>query len=319
MNRRRIWAGLCVAVFTGSALYSASSQEPKKPQAAAGQPEKADKKPKTLNIRYSAWSHSDSTEISDFKEAVITDVDEGTVFRADKMKVNNKKGIQAADATGNLLVTDKQADVTGENAVIHFAKSKRLVVLTGKVLITVKPKSEQKDPTTAEVGPAPVVLQDGKAKIADAKPDDDDESAGSARKYPATITCDKVEYEYAKSKKHAVLTGSFKVVQQMPNRTRTLYADHGEWFGLEDRLLLHAPVRWEDTKNNMKGQSPGDVTVFTKENDERIEMPKGGSFVVEVEEEEEEPSAPGKAGAKPPVGKPEEKPAPKPGPDKKAV
>jgi hypothetical protein len=316
MKARFALGSIAACALSTGAVLAARPQEQPRPKAAAAQPAQTDKKARTLNIRYGSMNHDEASDTTDFKAAVITDVDEGTIFRADSIKVNNKKGAQSAAATGNLLVTDKQADVTGNDAVIYYAKSKRLVVLTKNIVIQVKPKSDQKDPT-AQNGPAPVVLQGGAARIDEPKASDEDESAAGSRKYPTTITCDKVEYEYGKGKKHATLTGNFKAVQKMPNRTRTLYADHAEWFGPEDRLLLHGPVRWEDTKDDQKGSSPGDVTVFTKEGDERIQMPNGG--VVEMKVPDEDEDEPAKSGTKPPAGKLEEKKPPKPGPDKKAA
>jgi hypothetical protein len=171
------------------------------------------------------------------------------------------------------------------------------------------------------------VLQNGKPRV-EAPDPDDDTSAESSRKYPATITCDKLEYEYAKSKKHAVLTGNFKVVQKFPDHTRTLWADYADYYGLEDRVMLHAPVRWEDTKNDQKGSSPEDVEVYTKDGDERLKAKKI-ELTVQVEEEGDEKPPATKSGQKPPESKPDAKGSAKPdeknpnpaktGPDKKAL
>lgn len=321
MTKRRMLVGMAASALAASAIYTAWSQESGKPAAQAAGPAKTAqeaKKPKKLDIKYATFDHDSASDVTDFTDAIMTDVEEGTVFHADKMKVDQKKSIQTAEAVGNLTVTDKQADVTGEKVVIYFAKSKRLAVVTGSVVILVKPKSEQKDPT-APTGPMPVALQNGKAQTEEPKNPDDEASAADSRKHPATITCDKLDYEYGKDRKHAVLTGHFKVVQKLTDHTRTLYAEHADWYGLEDRLLLHGPVRWEDTKDNQKGETPGDVTVFTKEGEERIKMGPG-KFTTEVHDEDEEPAAGAKPGAKPPAATPDKKTAapPKPGVDKKA-
>jgi lipopolysaccharide export system protein LptA len=272
---------LTLAAYAARPQAKDAAKTPSRPQS-----EKANQR--VLTIEHQGWEYNETDETSDFKKAVITDED--TVFRADTVRVKNKKGIQTADATGDLLVTDPQVDVTGEKAVIYYAKSKRLAVLTGNIHITVKPKKETgPPPASASPAPAPVAVQNGKATVGTPQ-EEDANSASSARKHPAEITCDKLEYEYAKDKKHATLTGHFKVVQKLSDRTRTLTADHAEWFGTEERILLYAPVHWEDTKG-MKGDTPKDVTIYTREGSEKLEM-KQGTMTMPVEEEEEQKPAP---------------------------
>jgi hypothetical protein len=316
MKARRIIAGVVAAAMVPGGLYAAQSKAPTKAAAQDTGAKQATKKPKTIHVAAASAVHVEATKTDDLTNAVITDVEEGTVFRADTMKVDNMASVKTADATGNLLVTDKQADVTGEKVRVYFAKSKRLAVLTGNVVIQVKPKSEQKDPTATPVSTMPIAFQNGKPTVAKPETDEED-SAESARKHPATITCDKVEYEYGKDKKHAVLTGNFKIVQKFPDHTRTVYSEHAEYFGLEDKVILHAPVRWEDTKNNQKGSTPDKVEVFTKENDERI---KATNFEItqEVEDEDEKTPA-GKTGQKPPATSPAAKPDEKATPPKQPV
>jgi len=245
-------------------------------------------KDKFLSITAEESVDNEATKTLDAKNAVVTDLEEGTVFKADLIHVNNKKGVQTANATGNMSVTDKQADVTGEKAVVYFARSKRLAVVTGNVVILVKPKKDDAQPaapTVPSTGPAPVSFQNGKP-VVEPKTSQEDESASDARKHPSTITCDKLEYEYAKSKKHAVLTGHFKVVQKLTDKTRTLTADHADWYGLEDKVILHPPVHMEDTKGQ-SGISEKDVTVFTKEGSEGMLMGRG-TFTIKVDDTDEE-------------------------------
>jgi len=236
-------------------------------------------------------TYSDATGLGEAKKVVATDPDEGTVVRCDLWKWNEKKKI--AEASGNLLVNDPEVDVTGERADVYYARSKRLVVLTGNVRITIKPrKSEEETSPQRPNAPAPVAVRNGKASVAPTNPEDEaEESVAKAREHPALVTCDKVEYHYARNKKYAVLTGNFKVTQQLPDKTRTLTARHAEWFGLEDRLVLHGPVHGEDTKG-MKFDTDESVTVFTKEGDERLDG-KRLKITFPVEEEEEPAPPPG--------------------------
>ena len=269
------------------------------------------KKPRNLDVEYVSFTSNESTHVSVFKTATVRDQEDGTVFKADDIVIKNrpldekpKPGDsaenQTATATGNMSVNDKQADITGEKCVTHFAKSKRLAVVTGSVVILVKPKKEN-NPQVAPAAPAPVTLNNGKATLQDPPSGAADEGATSARKYPATITCDKLEYQYAKDKKHALLTGNFKVVQKLSDKTRTLTAEHAEWLGLEEKLILYPPVHAEDTKG-MIADSKEIVTVLTKEGVEGISMKKGTAVVVVQDDDDELPAKPNPAA---PTKKPE--------------
>jgi len=249
-----------------------------------------------IEITFEDWSHNEKTGLSEYKKAVIVDGD--TTINSDTAQINRKT--KTAFVTGNLRISDPQADVTGEKADVSYAKSKRLAVMTGKVHIILKPKSQK-----AEVAPATIKVDNGKA-VVDGEADDAN-SATVTRKQPAEVDCDKVEYEYAKAKKHALLTGSFKVTQKLSDRTRTLTAVKAEWFGNEERLVLTAPVHMEDTKGT-KADSNHDVTLYTKEGEERLKMGPG-KMTVPVEDEDQASPAPGAnapvspvAGGKPAVG-----------------
>lgn len=284
-----------VLLLGGAALGALSqAKSPAKPAAQTPQktePKKAEsksRKPVPWNIQFETMERSENTGESDFT-GVVAVSDEGTTMHADHWHLNEKT--KTAVATGNLKMTDPQADATGKQADIDYNKGKRILVLTGNVEILVKPKKDKNAP--APPAPAEVKVADGKATVQDPNaPKAEDENApGSARKHPATITCDRLEYEYAKDKKHATLTGSFKVVQKLSDRTRTLTADHAEWFGLEDRILLHPPVHVEETKGLQSFDTNEPVTVFTTEGNERMSV-KRGSGVYEVQDEDTEEDKP---------------------------
>ncbi len=300
MNRIRLCVIPASAILLGMAAFGALSQakenaktvttrssQPARPAQKTVQNAEA-KKPVPWNIKFESWEHNESTGESEFSK-VLAVSDEGTTMHSDVWKLNEKT--KTAKATGNLQMTDPQADATGKQADVYYAKGKRLLVLTGDVEILVKPKKDKGEPEPAP-GPAPVTVQDGKATLKDPNADDE-ESSGSARKHPATITCDKLEYEYAKNRKHALLTGNFKVVQKLSDHTRTLTAGKGEWFGLEDRLLLYPPVHVEDTKGLKEFNTDESVTVFVKEGDERV-IAKKGSGVYEVKDEPDDEEQPKK-------------------------
>lgn len=270
-------AGALAALAGWSALSQA--QSPTRPQP----PKKEAPKEREVRIAYDEMVHSETTGEGEARKVVL--VDGETQVMADRAKWNTKTKV--LEGTGNLLMTDPQADGTSEKAVVYWDKGKRLAVLTGNVTITVKPrrKDTQPPPGPPPAGPAPVVLEEDRARV---KGDDEEDSP---RRHPAVITCDKVEYRYARNQKHAVLTGNFKVVQKLKDKTRTLTARYAEWFGREERILLHGPVKWEDSEGN-GGEAPGDVTVYTAENDERIIVPGKGTAILRVKEEDEEEAPP---------------------------
>jgi hypothetical protein len=68
-------------------------------------------------------------------------------------------------------------------------------------------------------------------------------------------------------------------------------ADHADWYGLEDRVVLHPPVRVEDTKGQT-GSSDEDVIVFTKEGNEAIIMKKGSINIRIPDEEKDDTTTP---------------------------
>jgi lipopolysaccharide export system protein LptA len=242
-----------------------------------------------LHIEAEEATHNDATGLGRASKVTVT-VDD-TIMRADIFTWNEKT--KTGEATGNLSLNDPQADATGDKILLSYARSKRLLVLSGNVQIILKPKKEAPAHTgpnggqaASSAGPAPVRVENGKARV-ETEPGVESHT-GEARKYPITVTCDKLEYQYAKDKKHAKLTGNFKAVQKLKEKTRTLTAAWAEWFGLEDRVVLHPPVHMEDTKG-LKADTKEPVTLFTKEGAESIRLQKS-VITMPTEEEEEEPA-----------------------------
>src|SRR5437879_4869814 len=92
-----------------------------KPKQSAGPAQKTgpDKDTEEIVIETKSGRHFDRTDEGDGTGFVAVDKD--TTVTADKAKWNNKTKI--AEATGNLKMTDPQADATGEKGVVYFAKS----------------------------------------------------------------------------------------------------------------------------------------------------------------------------------------------------
>lgn len=291
MRIRRIFyaIGALVVLAAGAFATRPQAQGPAKETKPAAQKEP----PRILHIEAEEATHNDATGLGKASKVTVT-VDDA-IMRADVFTWNDKT--KTGEATGNLSLNDPQADATGDKVLLYYAKSKRLMILTGNVQIVLKPKKETPVNTgvgsssaASSVGPAPVKVENAKASV-ETEPEEES-STGEVRKHPITVTCDKVEYQYAKDKKQAKLTGNFKAVQKLKNNTRTLTAEWAEWFGLEDRVVLHPPVHVEDTKG-MKADTKEPVTLSTKEGAESIRLQKSViTMPAEEEEEEKEPTKP---------------------------
>jgi len=261
MKTSRAIAAAILSVWGIAWGLSASSQSKQNPAPVA-------KNERTIRVLGDELRHNDATGIG--SAVNFTLIDGETVVKGEAVKWNHKTKI--AQATGNLSMTDPQADATGKKAVIQYGNTKRIVEIVDDVKITVRPK-----------------------KKAGAQPSKGDEDA--PRGHPAVITCDRLEYHYARDKKYAKLTGNYKVVQKIKDLTRNVTADFAEWFGLEDKILLHPPVYYEDSKGQ-KMNTREQVTLITTEGAESI---YGRKVEMEfpVEDDEEAKPAP-----KPATGKP---------------
>ena len=295
MRMRRLIAPVIGLATLGLATLSLTvagwSQTGKTAKDKTAQPQKetpkADKTAKkegatVWDLTWEQANYNDATGENEFSKIVAVS-DEGTTIHADKWAGNNKA--KTGRATGNLKMNDERADATGEKVDVFYGKGKRLLVLTGSVEILVKPKKGEAA-APPPTGPAPVQLQNGKATVKTAA--NEDNSSEGARKYPATIYCDKAEYEYARALKHATLTGNFKVIQKLSTKTRTLTAKYAEWFGNEERILLHGPVHMEESDGTVF-DTKEDVPVSVKEGDERVEFKKGVGKIQLKDDDEEGP------------------------------
>ncbi len=305
-----IGAALLLTGTLAAARQDGAAKAPVAPAAPA-----AAKQPRMWTIEYEEAVHSDKTGEGSAKVVKVT-TDEGTVLHSLVFTWNDKTKI--AKASGDLTMTDPQADATATEAEIQYAKDKKLVIMTGAVHVTLKPK--EKEAPAAGGSPAPAPAAPGAAKATEpakkGEPGKDGETAAEARRHPVDVTCERLEYSYARTVKHAVLTGSFKAVQKLSDKTRTLYAEKAEWFGVEEKVILRGPVHWEDTKGQ-KGDTNNDVTIYTKEGDERLQT-KGGKITMPVDDEEEKPAA-GAGGEKGKMAPPPEQggaPPAEPGKDK---
>lgn len=281
-------------------LWSLAAGQQTRPQEKAPPAKNGDR---PWRLEFDEFFHSDATGKGEATDVVATS-DHDTVIRTDLFRWDEKA--RTAQATGNLHMSDDQAEGTADKADIEYGRGKRLMILTGHVQLTLKPRKDAESGSAQSAGSNEAQAADGSGRQTVAKTDgvtrEEDETAG-LREYPIEVTCDRVEYQYARDKRHAVLTGSFRAVQKLKDYTRTLVAERAEWFGNEERIVLSGPVRLEDTKGR-KGETPEDVTIYTRKGQESIKLRKG-TYSIPAEDDETPtttppdrvPPRPGAAGA----------------------
>lgn len=281
MHSGRVMA-LAAVLLVGAWLAGSGSalrQTQTPPRKEAGRSDDPSERP--WHLTFEDLFHNDATGEGEATMVVATS-DQDTRVQADRFRWNDKT--RKAWASGNLSMKDERTEGTADQVEIDYAAKRRLMVLTGNVKLVLKPRRQQ-----SETGPSG---GNGEAESKETTPAEDEENnpLAGVRDYPIEVTCDRAEYEYARDKRHAVLTGNFRAVQKLRDFTRTLTAEKAEWFGREERLVLRGPVKLEDTKGR-KGETPEDVEIFTAEGKEGIKLRKG-TYVMPVEERSETAAPP---------------------------
>lgn len=271
-NRARLLSVASCVGLAAACLAAAAKQEPKASptRSAPATPKQA----RPWKFRFATLDLNQSTGVGVVENATATS-DEGASVTCDHFTWNDKTNM--ARGEGHLSVSDTEVDATADKAEIDYHKSRKVMVLTGSVVVTLKPKDR------ADAVP----VADGNAGAAPDKPKAEGESLDDSKRYAVTVTCPRLEYHYSKKRKYAVLTGPIVATQKVSDHTRTLKSPKAEWFGLEERALLAGPVEVEDTKGR-KGSSPEGVTLYTTEGAERLVLHKG-TWEMPVDDDEDQP------------------------------
>lgn len=214
-----------------------------------------------------------------------------TVITGDKVQFNNKTDRLIAE--GDLIMDDSKHHVIGDKANVDTS-AKKIAIITGNVVINLKPKAEPTAPQPNNAVPlAPVEppQEAGKPK--------ENETVASARGKGVTIFCDKVESYYSSKKKYVKIFGkTVKFTQKIVKKDgteveRTVIAEHAEYSGLTDKLQLFAPVKATDT-DGQEFNFSGDVWIDTKEGAEAMKSKEKFKGIIRVKEEEDEDKDAGK-------------------------
>jgi len=190
-------------------------------------------------------------------------------------KAHYNKNTKVLDADGNLVLDDPKHHVTGDKAHVDNSRKGKLAIITGSVIIVLKPKDKPVDAPANDVA--------------------DEKGKGG------TITCDRVDDYY--KKEFVILSGHLTFKQKIAKKDghmveRTLTADHAEYDGKNDKMHLFAPVDVKDTENQ-EAHFQKDVYVGTKEGEETLKSDGPAKFIFLVDEDKDDSGD--TAGDKPPA------------------
>lgn len=200
--------------------------------------------------------------------------DRDTVVTGAKARWNKKT--EVLDAEGNLALDDPKHHVTGEKAHVDDSKKSKLAIITGSVIIVLKPKDKA-------AGSAASDVEGEKGK-------------------GGTITCDRVDDYY--DREFSILTGHLIFKQSITKDDghvveRTVTSDHAEYDGKANKLHLFAPVDMTDT-DEQEAHFKSDVFVGTKEGEETVESK--GAFTIKALRNDDKKDDGAKSPEKPPTG-----------------
>lgn len=238
-------------------------------------------------------------EIQHFTNGHGTDGD--SIVTAPEVERNTKTDVVTCE--GPVKYWSAKANLVCDHMVI-YRKEKR-AVLTGNVVMYVKPEDKQELDEKMEVPPFEPVVPE---KISETRPPapmvsdprgsaDDDEvrSNDTIKKYPATVRADRVEYWYAKGNRHAIITGSPQAQQELlGGRWRMAWAFKALYDGEKERLTLLSAEGKRDVR--MKNSLGDDMTatdgwVSTKDGDDSYYATHPDMTYVDTNQEDNETAA----------------------------
>lgn len=281
-----------------SRTHTASAQDSSAPKKTGSKPtdKAAVDKTKWATIDAVGWEYSEKTGEHTGSNFVYKEED--TTVTGAKLRYNEKKDI--LDAEGSLTLQDPRHIATGDKAHIENGK-KKLAVITGNVVIILKPDQQESlsDSATTNVTPKATSTAPGKAEVktapvsppAGTDSGDEKNSVRKTRSEGGTVTCDIVEDYYRR--KFAIMRGHLVFKQKVKKKSgemveRTLTAEHAEYNGKKDEMELFAPVDSHDT-DGQELHFEKNVIVGTKEGDESLQSKGKVKFRVRIDRSDDEP------------------------------
>ncbi len=228
-----------------------------------------------------------------YQKATATDGE--LIINAPEIEQDRKTDVLTA--TGGIEYYSAKSDILADKCVI-YRKEKR-AVLSGHVVMYVKPKSQENDPPKEEklpefkpVAPDKVVTKHASEPVdKDTQKSMEDEirSSKNLREFPMVVVSDKIEYWYAKGSRHAIITGEPQGRQTLKgDEWRHLWTHEAFYNGETDKLKL---VSTPKTKNTLMKNSIGDILhvidmeVSTKEGDDQMDCTEPDGQITTVDDE----------------------------------
>ncbi len=289
-------------------VYIASAQEKSNPvkNGAKSTDTSSGDKTKWATIDAMDWQYSEKT--GEHTGVNFTYKEEDTTITGARLKYNDKKDI--LDAEGSLTLDDPKHSATGDKAHIENGK-KKLAVITGSVVIILKPDTPDISPTlaTTPITPKPTVSNSGKTEIKTAPvlppsgidTEEDKNSVHKTRSEGGTVSCDRVEDFY--KRKFVIMRGHLVFKQKVKKKTgdmveRTLTAEHAEYDGKKEEMELFAPVNSLDT-DGRELHFEKNVIVGTKEGEESLQSKGKVKMKVPIDNSDDETETDPKANPAP--------------------
>lgn len=233
---------LCLAAMFGRVAVGQTSPKPPTVSGPAIPKDAAKPEPKKGRFSGDEVTSDIQTGITTARDIKYTEDD--TVVTGDKGRYN--KTTRQLFAQGHLVMDDPKHHVTGGKADVD--NKKKIAIITENVVMVLKPAPDKANEKA-------------------------DASVNSERKQGIVITCDRVEDYY--KRKFTILRGHLVFKQKIKKKDgsmveRTLTAEHAEYNGATDKMLLFTPVKAHDS-DGQTSVFEKDVLLGTKEGEETLE------------------------------------------------
>jgi hypothetical protein len=203
---------------------------------------------KTASVDFDDWTEDQHTGITKGYQCVYKE-DDATIKGDHAIWNENKRTL---DADGHLVFDDSTHHAIADRA--HVNDITQTADFEGNITLLLK-SSAPATTTGTDAGKS--------------------EDRDSLKSHGATVTCDKLRDQYAENKKlvtmygHLVFKQSYKGPDGEPVE-RILTAEHGEYNGKTETMILYPPIAGHNNKGETFNQDKDIMTIGTKEGQETV-------------------------------------------------
>ena len=257
---------------------------------------------KSWEFKYESYGRKDGFDV--FKNARATD-GEVIIIAAD---IKREVKTDVLTASGDVKYFGKKANMIADKIVV-YRKEKRAVV-TGRVTMLVKPKSQENDKLVeGTLPPMLPAIPDSISKNRPPAPKDTEKqkqredtvrSGSNLRDYPLTITAERIEYWYKKGERRAKINGNPQARQELPEgEWRYVWANSAFYDDEKEILKLDSAPGKRDVimKNSLDDEMFGvSGTIVTKEGVDEFEFKTGNGKLTTTDDDDIPPTKSGGGG-----------------------